>query len=76
MIVFFRMCGTFKTVVRKISFHFPVSISLICFVKTFYFLNCIFIHSGMRFRHEDSVCVPVRPSLSGSAAYMLSLIHI
>lgn len=25
----------------------------------------------MRFRHEDSVCVPVRQSLSGSAAYML-----
>ncbi len=27
----------------------------------------------MRFRHEDSVRVPVRQSLSGSAAYMLPL---
>lgn len=34
-------------------------------------MNCIFIHSIVRFRHEDSVRVPVRQSLSGSAAYML-----
>lgn len=76
MIVFFRMRGTFKTGVRKVSSRFTVSVSQIFIVKTFYFQNCIFIHPGMRLRHEDSVRVTVREPLFSRAAYVLPLCMI